>query len=566
MKKNSPKALEPQIFISGHKNPDIDSLAAASALAVLRQRLGEGNYIPICPGVLNERAKYLYERFNITPPVCRNDVYIQVGDLISEVEAISGELSLFEAVSLLRENRLPRLPVVDKDNVFLGTLSGLALLSNLLSIGGDADGGSGLTGRRMYSSIKMICKVLNSEVLTGDELDKEQDFEVYVAAMSGDTFEEHLPQCVEKLAVIVGDRPDVQMRCVERKVRLMIITGNCPVKPWVLRQAQENKVSIILTQLDSAASIRRLKFSVPVRAAIQKEDDDLILSVGDRLRDVRKRIVESHEDVIPVLENDGTLAGVILKQRLHETPPYRMILVDHNEIEQSPPGAEEIPVIEVVDHHRIGMMPTAVPIRFTGDVVGSTCTLVAQMYRSAGERLTPEMAGLLLGGVVSDTLALKSPTTSDMDLRICEWLEKLSGVNRDDLMNELLRIDSALAVKPALEVISVDRKDYSDGKIKFALSQVEETNLELLTHRLEELTSEITRVIDDEKLDFFGLLVTDAVRGNSEFLAFGDNGIIRNIPYQRKENGIFLLPGVLSRKKQLLPQILSITASLQDHF
>ncbi len=478
----------------------------------------------------------------------------------------SGELSLFEAVSLLRENRLPRLPVVDKDNVFLGTLSGLALLSNLLSIGGDADGGSGLTGRRMFSSIKMICKVLNSEVLTGEELDKEQDFEVYVAAMSGDTFEEHLPQCVEKLAVIVGDRPDVQMRCVERKVRLMIITGDCPVKPWVLRQAQENKVSIILTKLDSAASIRRLKFSVPVRAAIQKEDDELILSVADRLRDVRKRIVESHEDVIPVLENDGTLAGVILKQRLHETPPYRMILVDHNEIEQSPPGAEEIPVIEVVDHHRIGMMPTAVPIRFTGDVVGSTCTLVAQMYRSAGERLTPEMAGLLLGGVVSDTLALKSPTTSDMDLRICEWLEKLSGVNRDDLMNELLRIDSALAVKPALEVISVDRKDYSDGKIKFALSQVEETNLELLTHRLEELTSEITRVIDDEKLDFFGLLVTDAVRGNSEFLAFGDNGIIRNIPYQRKENGIFLLPGVLSRKKQLLPQILSITASLQDHF
>lgn len=566
MKKNFPKALEPQIFISGHKNPDIDSLAAASALAVLRQRLGEGNYIPICPGVLNERARYLYERFNITPPVCRNDVYIQVGDLISEVEAISGELSLFEAVSLLRENRLPRLPVVDKDNVFLGTLSGLALLSNLLSIGGDADGGSGLTGRRMFSSIKMICKVLNSEVLTGDELDKEQDFEVYVAAMSGDTFEEHLPQCVEKLAVIVGDRPDVQMRCVERKVRLMIITGDCPVKPWVLRQAQENKVSIILTKLDSAASIRRLKFSVPVRAAIQKEDDELILSVGDRLRDVRKRIVESHEDVIPVLENDGKLAGVILKQRLHETPPYRMILVDHNEIEQSPPGAEEIPVIEVVDHHRIGMMPTAVPIRFTGDVVGSTCTLVAQMYRSAGERLTPEMAGLLLGGVVSDTLALKSPTTSDMDLRICEWLEKLSGVNRNDLMNELLRIDSALAVKPALEVISVDRKDYSDGKIRFALSQVEETNLELLTHRLDELTSEITRVIEDEKLDFFGLLVTDAVRGNSEFLAFGDNGIIRNIPYQRKENGIFLLPGVLSRKKQLLPQILSITASLQDHF
>ena len=186
------------------------------------------------------------------------------------------------------------------------------------------------------------------------------------------------------------------------------------------------------------------------------------------------------------------------------------------------------------------------------------------MYRSAGERLTPEMAGLLLGGIISDTLLLKSPTTAEQDLRMCEWLEKLSGVSRDELMAELLRIDSPLAVKPALEVINGDRKDYTDGNIRFALSQVEESNLELLHQRREELASAMYKIMEAEKLGFFGLLVTDAVRGNSELLALGDRAIRRSLPYRSDDDEVFLLPGVLSRKKQLLPQMLSITASLQE--
>ena len=282
----------PRTFISGHRNPDIDSLAAATALAVLRRRHNEGEFIPICPGVFPDRAKYLFNRFNVTPPVSRNDVYIQIGDLMTAIPAVNGATSLFAAVSQLRETRLPRLPVVDNSGKYLGMLSALTLLDNLLCISSDADGGSGLTGRRVYTSTGMMQDVLEAEVLAGKDLVSEQDFEVYVAAMSGDTFEAHLPEHGETLAILVGDRPDVQMRAVERKVKLLIVTGNCPVKPWVLRQALENDVTIMVTPLDSAAAIRRLKFSLPVYRAVECEESGMPLAPGDRLRDVRKNILE----------------------------------------------------------------------------------------------------------------------------------------------------------------------------------------------------------------------------------------------------------------------------------
>lgn len=564
MRKKIHRQRKEQTFISGHRNPDIDSLAAATALAVLRSRHSTGEFIPLCPGILPDRAKYLFDRFHIPYPVSRNDVYIQIADLMSNVPVVNGDMPLLSAVAKLRETRLPRLPATDNNGNYLGMLSGMALLGSLLSFGNDGD--SGLTGRKVYSSIPLIREVLEAELLTGCNSAEEQDFEVYVAAMSGETFEQHLPQCNERLAVIVGNRPDIQQRVTERGIKLMIVTGNRPVKPEILHLARTNKVSILLTGLDSAAAIRRLKFSVPVKYAICRDEDDLVISPSDRLRDVKRNILDHYEDVIPAVDNDGKFSGVVLKQTLHMPPPYRMILVDHNELDQSLPGAEEIPVVEVVDHHRIGMMPTAVPIRFTGDVVGSTCTLVASMYRSAGERLSPEMAGLLLGGIISDTLLLKSPTSAELDFRMCEWLEKLSGVNRNELMAELLRIDSPLAVKPANEVINGDRKDYTDGKIRFALSQVEESNLELLHQRRQELSAEMHRIMASDALDFFGLLVTDAVRGNSELLTAGDRAIRRHLPYRSMDDELFLLPGVLSRKKQLLPQMLSVTSTLQDKF
>ncbi len=559
LKNSSSYLKQPQIFVCGHRNPDIDSIAGAVALAELRRRQGCKNIKAICPGILPDRAAYLLQRFNIPAPASRNDLYVRVRDIMENIPVITSGCTLFDAVGTLRESGFPRLPVVEESGRFLGMLSGMALLANLLSIGNDA--GSSLTGRRIKTSITLINQVLSGEILTVRESDRHQTFEVYVAAMSPDVFDEHLPDNNHELAMIVGDRPDIHLKSISRKLRLMIITGNRPVDPWVLEGARNEGVSIIQTKLDSASVIRRLKFSVPVEFS-DFPQEDLILAPRDRMTEIKQRVLNHPEDVIPVV-SDGKLSGVVLKRTFYDSPPFRMILIDHNEPEQSLPGVAELPVIEVVDHHRIGMNPTAQPIKFTGDVVGSSCTLVASMYRASGESLTADMAGLLLGGIISDTLQLKSPTTADLDWRMAEWLEKISGVQGKDLMTELMKIDSALAAKSPEDVISGDRKDYTDGKYRFALSQVEESDLELLHDRHDELIELMQQKLKNDQLDFFGLLVTDAVRENSELLVCGSHEIVSNLPYDKIGDDLYSLPGVLSRKKQLLPQILAITASLQ---
>ena len=550
-----------RIYVTGHRNPDIDSLAAAYALAELRRRQGIGPITAICPGMLPERAAWLFRRFRLRPPSVRNDGYLRIRDIVETVPVIAAGTTLLDAVKLLRESGLQRLPVVDSGHRLLGMLSPVALLAQLLNLGSADE--SDLAGRRIHSSIRLITGVLEAENLSGIDSAATQDFNVYVAAMSLERFEEHIPRDHDHLAIIVGDRPEIHLRALHRELRLLIVTGNRPVDPLILKEAPTHRVSILQTGLDSATVIRRLKFSTPVEFT-KFPQGELTLSPDDRLRDQKSRILASAADIVPVLDAAGSFAGVVLKKQLSEPPPYRMILVDHNEPEQSLPGIEEIPIIEVVDHHRIGMMPTVTPIRFTADVVGSSCTLIAMMYRSSGESLTPELAGILLGGIVSDTLLLKSPTTAPLDRRMCEWLEKLSGVSGEELMTELMQIDSPLAVKPAAEVVGGDCKTYADGEIRFALSQVEETNLELLHRRRDELAAEIRRRIKEEKLDFFGLLVTDAVRETSELLAIGNDDIIRNLPYEPVGPELFSLPGVLSRKKQLLPQILAITSTLRQ--
>lgn len=552
---------EPRIFVSGHRNPDIDSIASAYALAELRRRQGVKQITAVCPGMLPERAAWLFKRFGVKPPDSRNDIHVRLSDMADDrVPVIEADTTLLDAVTVLKDSAMPRLPVVEKDKTFLGMLSPLTLLSKLLNVGCDSE--NSLTGRRVHSSIRLIRQVLNAETLTCFEDEAIQDFCVYVAAMSKDNFEKHLPQTHHELAVIAGDRPEIHIRALARPIRLLIVTGNCPVEKLIVDEAEKRRVTILRTPYDSASVIRRIKFSMPVRFADFAEDS-FLLSTHDLLRDVRSDVLSAPEDVYPVIGDDAKLAGVVTKRQFNAPPPFRMILVDHNETAQGIPGLEEIPVIEVVDHHRIGMMPTAQPIKFTGDIVGSTCTLVAMMYRASGESLTPECAGILLGGVVSDTLNLRSPTTAPLDHRMCEWLEKISGVKGADLMADLMKLDSPLISKSAEEVINGDRKNYEDNHFRFAVAQVEENNLELLHQRLPELERAVSEAVRQDSLDFFALLVTDPVRGNSELLMEGLPAVLKRMPYSRTPDGIFLLPGVLSRKKQLLPQLLSITSGSQ---
>ena len=285
-----------------------------------------------------------------------------------------------------------------------------------------------------------------------------------------------------------------------------------------------------------------------------------ILVESDRVHDVKKAAIRNSHNHFPVVDESGRLLGTVLKRAFAEEPPYRMILVDHNETEQGIPGLEEVPVVEVVDHHRIAFAATKDPIRYTADVVGSTCTLVARMYRAVGERPTKDIAGVLIAGIVSDTLLFQSPTTTETDRTMCAWLEKLCGESAESVMEGLMSVASPLSSMSAAQAIASDAKTYTEGGRKFVLAQIEEAQLAVFHQQVPALAAAMEQAVCSQGLDFMALMVTDPVRGNSELLFRGEESVRRALPYRRAENGCLLMPGVLSRKKQLLPEILAALA------
>ncbi len=281
-----------------------------------------------------------------------------------------------------------------------------------------------------------------------------------------------------------------------------------------------------------------------------------VLNGPDLVHDIRLAAMKSNQNHFPAIDESGALLGTVPKRAFAGEPPFRMILVDHNETDQGIPGLDEVPVIEVVDHHRIAFAATREPIRYTADVVGSTCTLVARMFRAAGELPSRETAGILIAGIISDTLLFQSPTTTDTDRSLCSWLETVCGESAESIMEGMTSIPSPLTNLPFDEVIGSDAKTYHEAGRKFIVAQIEEPHLVFFHQHGDELAAAMDKVIGSAGLDFFALMATDPVRGNSELLYRGEESIRRALPYRRGPHGTLVMPGVLSRKMQLLPEIL----------
>ena len=282
-----------------------------------------------------------------------------------------------------------------------------------------------------------------------------------------------------------------------------------------------------------------------------------VLLESDPVHDIRLAAVKSPHNHFPVVDEKGALLGTVLKRAFAEEPPFRIILVDHNETDQGIPGLEEVPVVEVVDHHRIAFAATKEPIRYTADVVGSTCTLVARMFRAVGERPSREIAGVLIAGIVSDTLLFQSPTTTDADRTMCAWLEKICGETAESIMEGMSAASSTLQSLTPEQAIAGDAKLYHEAGRRFVLAQVEETNLALFHSRIAGLSAAMDAEMAAKGLDFIALMATDPVRGSSELLFRGLESVRRALPYRKGDDGVFLMPGVLSRKKQLLPEVIA---------
>jgi manganese-dependent inorganic pyrophosphatase len=408
--------------------------------------------------------------------------------------------------------------------------------------------------RRLLASLKSLAGTLGGEIIVAHDADQEQDLILMIGAMGLDSFAERLERYPrEKLAVVVGDRWDVQNLAIREGVRVLIVTGGLSVEKKTVDAARKNKVNLISSPHDTATTAALCRASIAVRHVLNEEF--LTLNEDASLEDVRSRATASGFAAFPVINAQGRTTGILSKTDFLKKVERKLILVDHNELSQAVLGADQVEILEIIDHHRIGTLTTQQPILFRNEPVGSTSTIVADCFFRYGVELPSPVAGLLLAGLVSDTLNLTSPTTTPADSEILARLEKICGVNARDFTEKLFASGSLLTHKPAPKAVTTDCKEYKEDGVRFSVAQIEEIGFDQFWKRKTELLAALEAYRHARKYQFSALLVTDVNSQCSLLLVVGDEELIAFIKYPRVEPGVYELKDIVSRKKQLLPYL-----------
>jgi manganese-dependent inorganic pyrophosphatase len=360
--------------------------------------------------------------------------------------------------------------------------------------------------------------------------------------------------------IIVGDRRDVQRRSIELGIRALVITSNLDMDEETIALARAKGVSVIMSPYDSATTAWVVRTASTIERVIQQ--DFLTVDPDVRIADVRKKFSVTNHTVL-VTSDVGALIGILTKSDIFKPVQTRLVLVDHNELTQAVPGAEEVTIAEIIDHHRLGALNTAQPILFINEPVGSTCTIIADLFRREGLRPAPAIAGVMMSGLIADTLHLNGPTTTGKDASILTWLAEIAGVNSKQLADEIFNSGSVILASPPEKVVRSDFKIYEEEGIRYAVSQVEELGFRNFWQHAKPIAQAVRDLREEERLAFAALLVTDINTQNSLLLVKGDSTIIERISYPHVEQDeIFDLPGVVSRKKQLIPYLTSLIKEL----
>ncbi|MDI1337923.1 MAG: putative manganese-dependent inorganic diphosphatase [Lacunisphaera sp.] len=549
-------ASAPPTYVIGHKNPDADSICSAITYAAFKEARGETGYVAARCGNSNARIDAILERFHTPLPLYLSDVSPRVHDLMTvSPYVVTVGATCAETLRLIDQHQLNVLPVVSAENRATGTIT-LAQLGHFFIPRLDEPRAM----RSVRTSLARIAQSLKASVLHLADGDRLEELFVRIGAMDIGTFwkiseKENIPAA--RSVIILGDRRDVQQRAIELGIRALIISGNLPVDPAIVALAQARGVSILVSAHDTATTAWFVRTASTIEQLVDRKFVGLNPDV--RIVDIRRKFAQAAPHAMMVTSEDGTLLGILTKTDLLKPVPTRLVLVDHNELTQAVPGADEVTVTEIIDHHRLAPMVTPQPILFINEPVGSTCTIVADLFRRHGLEPSPSLAGLMMSGLISDTLLLQSPTSTPKDGEVLAWLETHSKIKRRALGDLIFSSGSVILASPPDKVVRSDFKVYEEDDVRFAVSQVEELGFDNFWQRAREMTKALADLRADERLAFACLLVTDINTQNSLMLVQGDPEFIRRISYAHvQQDEIFDLPGVVSRKKQLIPYLTSL--------
>ena len=541
------------IYVTGHKNPDSDSICAAYAYAEFKNKIGDVETVACRLGNPNQETQYILDYFNAEAPRLLKTVKLKVEDLqFDNISPVSPEISLKTAWSIMRDKNIKTLPVADENDHLLGVLA----VSNLTSCYMDIWDNRILA--KSNTTLDNIIDTLSAKVSYVNEKVTHFPGKIVVTAMQPDTMSGHID---EGDIAIVGDREEAQAALIKLNISLMIVTGGYAPSEKIVSLAKEHGVTIIVTQHDSFTASRLIVQSIPVGYVMVKENI-VSFTTDDLVDDIKGIMTETRFRSYPVLDQIGRVVGTVSRYHLISNHKKKVIQVDHNERGQSVDGLEDAEVLEIIDHHRVADIQTNNPIYFRNEPVGSTSTIVAKCFFESGIRPSRKAAGLLCGAIISDTLLFRSPTCTPQDQYICKKLAEIADINIEEFAKEMFKAGTSLKGKTVEQIFNSDFKPFTIEDTKVGIAQVNTMDIEGFMPLKEEMLNYMDQKAKEAGLDMVMLLLTDILNEGSEILVTGNKPEIVEKAFNvtLKDKGAFL-PGVLSRKKQVVPPITNAITS-----
>ena len=532
--------MEP-IYVTGHRNPDTDSIVAAIAYAALRNALGDWQYVPACLGHISDETMRVLDRFGYEPPMRLFNLYTQVRDLDYEKsQTLFRTVTVGKAWTALQGNaNVSSVAVTNSD----GTLYGMLSWDDLARFHMGLVSSSYLRPTPQFNVISSLeGKVLND---VGSESDLISG-EVVIA----------LPQKREQLLfrkkesiVICGDQPDMIRRALELNVNCLIL---CETELPEEVRSIESTTTIIMTPYDAYRALRLIFQSAPVERVCQRRDITAF-HLDDRIDDVREVVMNKRDHCYPILDEKDKVVGILTRKHLLQPKRKKVVLVDHNEASQSVEGLHEAEILEIIDHHRLADIQTLNPIYFRNEPVGSTNTIIAGMFQERGLFPSDRMAGILAAAIVSDTVMFKSPTCTERDRVMAERMARIAGVSLQELGKEIF--SSSRDSRSIGELLGSDFKEFHIAGHSFAVAQITSIDTTDLCARREEFLLAMSDLAMEKNYDMLLLMLTDVLQDGTWLLFVGDEEDIRNAFSAQPKDGAVFLPHVMSRKKQVIPSL-----------
>jgi len=543
------------IYIFGHKNPDTDSVCSAIAYAELKKKLGI-NAVPRVLGSINRETMFVLSQFGVEVPEYLHTVKTQLRDLsIDTVFPVSPDISVRTVWTIMKKNNFKTVPVVDENE----RLIGIASLSDITNKYMDVLDSNIIASTK--TPLRNIVETLNARIVCGSPEDFRTSGKVVISAASPDELKDHIEPGD---LVICGTRPDSQLKSIEAGASCIIVTCGGEISKEVLDAANKYKCIVLTTPSDTFATSRLINQSIPI-GSIMTTRNIVKFNVDDFIDSIKGKMLETRYRSYPVVDSGSRVKGFVSRYHLISQRKKLVILVDHNEKSQSVDGIEDAQIVEIIDHHRLGDIQTVNPVFFKNEPLGSTSTIIANMYFGHGVMPSRSIAGILCAAIISDTMKFNSPTSTYTDRITAEKLSEIAGIDIDSFANQMFKEGSSLKGKLPEEIFYQDFKEFNLGSHKIGIGQVytiDSESTELIKKPLIEFMEKLCR---DKEYFLLMLLITDIPNKSSELLFTGSNTeiIARAFNADPAANSI-RLPGIVSRKKQVIPAISAAIEKLGD--